>query len=198
PLSVPPLNHFHYGVTGVGTGVNVAMQDGLGNDVGWTLENANGGRLVHNCDQDWIRTATSEDYVLMENMLSWLSEGIGGGPASYCAPAAANSIAASGAVLTSTGGFGTASATFMIADIPSQPGLLFMGPNMIDIPFGCGRRCVGGTAIRGPVLNPVGNSIGTTFDMSALTSMNIQYWYMDPANFASCGDSFNLSNAVMP
>ena len=130
--------------------------------------------------------------------LSYNATGSCGGPSAYCAPGNANSISANGAVLTSTGGYGTAGATFQLTDIPNQPGLLFAGPNGIDAPFGCGRRCVGGTTIRGPVVFPSGNQLSTSFDMSPANAVNIQYWYRDPLNLASCGAAYNLSNALMP
>lgn len=114
----------------------------------------------------------------------------------YCAPGGPNSFSPGGGVLTSTGGYGTAGATFQISDVPDQPGLLFSGPDQINLPFGCGSRCVGGQVVRGDVLLPAGNSISATFDMIAAAGLdNIQFWYRDPANFA-CGSSFNLSNAL--
>ena len=121
------------------------------------------------------------------------------GPFEYCAPGNGNSISTGGAILAHVSGYGTASATFNILDVPNQPGLMFAGDGMIDAPFGCGRRCVGGTTIRGTVLVPSGNQVlGATFDMSAATSLNIQFWYRDPANLAACGSAFNLSNALRP
>ena len=123
----------------------------------------------------------------------------GSGPTSYCAPANANSISANGAVLTSTGNYGTASATFDLTDVPNQPGLLYAGNSTLDVPFGCGRRCVGGTTVRGTILVPSGNqALGVAFDMSPAVALNIQYWYRDPVNLATCGSAFNLSNALMP
>ena len=122
----------------------------------------------------------------------------GGGATPYCDPGGANSVSAGGAVLTDTGGYGTASATFLLTDVPNQPGLLYAGPNQVNIPFGCGDRCVGGQVIRGSVLVPTGNQINTSFDMSPPNALSIQYWYRDPANLAVCGASYNLSNALMP
>jgi hypothetical protein len=121
------------------------------------------------------------------------------GPAAYCAPGNANSVSAGGAVLTSAGNFGTAAATFDLTGVPDQPGLLFAGSNTPDLPFGCGRRCVGGMVLRGAVLLPAGNqALGVPFDMSPASAVNIQYWYRDPAHLAVCGNAFNLSNALMP
>ncbi|MFT5153303.1 MAG: hypothetical protein ACI841_003303, partial [Planctomycetota bacterium] len=77
--------------------------------------------------------------------------------------------------------------------------LLYSGDGMPDLPFGCGRRCVGGTTVRGSIFVPVGNqALGLGFDMSGATTINIQAWYRDPVNLAACGDSYNLSNALMP
>ncbi|MFT4539467.1 MAG: hypothetical protein ACI841_004370 [Planctomycetota bacterium] len=122
----------------------------------------------------------------------------GGGPTAYCVPTSSNSVSAGGAVLASTGNYGTASATFLISDIPDQPGLLYAGPNMPDLPFGCGRRCVGGSTIRGSVIFPSGNQASTGFDMSPANAINIQWWYRDPAHTTTCGNSYSLSNALMP
>ena len=121
----------------------------------------------------------------------------GGGPFTYCNPGNANSVSAGGAVLTSTGGYGTPGATFLISDIPNQPGILYAGTTQPFLAFGCGNRCVGGTVFRGSVLNPTGNQINTAFAMTPGAPF-VQYWYRDPANFAACGNVFNLSDALMP
>ena len=119
----------------------------------------------------------------------------GSSSSAYCVPGGANSVSAGGGVLTSTGGYGTAAATFDITDVPNQPGILYSGANQIQLPFGCGERCVAGNNIRGPAIIPSGNQISTSFDMSG-PNPNIQYWYRDPANFANCGSAFNLTNAL--
>jgi hypothetical protein len=118
----------------------------------------------------------------------------------YCAPGNANSVSPGGAVLTGTGGFGSAAATFTITNTPAtQNGILYAGPNQPNLPFGCGNRCVGGTTIRGPVTNPgASTTLNTSFDMSPANAVNIQWWYRDPANFMACGNVFNLSNALQP
>ncbi|MFT4541288.1 MAG: hypothetical protein ACI841_001550 [Planctomycetota bacterium] len=122
-----------------------------------------------------------------------------GGPSAYCAPGNTNSVSAGGGILTSAGGYGTANATFDLTDVPDQPGILYSGDGMPNIPFGCGNRCVGGFTIRGGVINPVGHqAMNVPFDMSASTSVNMQYWYRDPLNLPACGDAFNLTNALMP
>ena len=115
----------------------------------------------------------------------------------YC-PGHANSVSAGGAVLSCLGGFGSASASFLVSDTPNQPGLLYAGANPISVPFGCGLRCVGGTVTRGLPQVPSGHSLTTTFDMSLPWTIAIQWWYRDPAHFAQCGSAFNLSNALRP
>ena len=136
----------------------------------------------------------------MDSGDSYLAKwGCPGGPSDYCDPAEANSVSASGAVLTSVANFGTAMATFDVTGVPDQPGLLFAGDGQVDLAFGCGRRCVGGSTLRGPVLLPVGNQVlGASFDMSPTAAVNIQYWYRDPAHAGVCGSAFNLSNAIRP
>jgi PKD repeat protein len=120
------------------------------------------------------------------------------GPFSYC-DVNANSVSVDGAILTSTGGYGTSNATFDLINMPNQPGLLYSGDGMPDLPFGCGRRCVGGTTVRGSIFVSVDNqALGLGFDMSGATTINIQAWYRDPLNLTACGDSYNLSNALMP
>ena len=118
------------------------------------------------------------------------------GPSAYCAPANPNSVSAGGALLTSTSGYGTAFASFHLAQVPNQPGILYAGPSQINLPFGCGRRCVGGTVVRYGVLVPSGNQANTTVNMSAPGLANIQFWFRDPAYFATCGNAYNLSNAL--
>ena len=121
----------------------------------------------------------------------------GGFATPYCDPGAANSVSAGGAVLASTGGYGTAGATFDLSALPDQPGLLFAGTTTTLFAFGCGSRCVGGGLLRGPVLVPNQHTLQTSFAMSASLAY-IQYWYRDPAQLPVCGDAFNLSNALMP
>ena len=121
------------------------------------------------------------------------------GPTAYCAPANANSVNAGGAILSSAGGYGTAGATFDLTFIPTQPGLLYGGTAQINLPFGCGRRCVGGTTVRGTPFSPGSTSVsGIPYAMGVPGLNFVQYWFRDPAYFATCGSAFNLSNALMP
>jgi hypothetical protein len=120
-------------------------------------------------------------------------------PLNYCATTQANSVSATDALLSSTSGFGTSTATFDIKGIPNQPGVLCLVPNPANMPFGCGRRCINGAMTRGQVMFPTFNQLfGATFDMSAGNTVNIQYFYRDPANLVGCSSAFSLSNGVRP
>ena len=120
----------------------------------------------------------------------------GGGLTPYCDPANANSVSAGGAGLSGAS-LGGSSESFTLTDIPTQPGILYSGPNQIQLPFGCGDRCVGGSGVirYGPFF-PAATTDTFTIDMTGDSNGNIQYWYRDPANTTACGASFNLSNAL--
>ena len=136
----------------------------------------------------WYGSIHSSHYMIM------MGRKVEGGE-SYCGDGSVNSVGP-GAELTPTGGFGTSAATFDVAQIPNQPGVLFSGDMQDSLLFGCGTRCIGGQITRGPVLSPAGNSISTSFDMSLPNTLFIQYWYRDPSFASTCGDAFNLSNAL--
>lgn len=122
-----------------------------------------------------------------------------GSPLAYCTPTSGNSVSASGAVLTSAGNFGQSLASFDLSGVPDQPGVLCAGPNPVNVPFGCGRRCIDGAMLRSSVMVPSGNQLsGALFDMSPPNAVNIQYFYRDPANLAGCGASWSLSNGLRP
>jgi len=85
---------------------------------------------------------------------------------------------------------------------PNEPGVFFYGPSQIQVPFGEGNRCVGGTVTRlwppigidaaGTVTRPVDNS--TTPNVGVLVdtaNLNFQFWFRDPAGGPF---GFNLSN----
>lgn len=113
---------------------------------------------------------------------------------SYCPPNSGNSVSINGALLTSAAGFGTAQATFNLAGVPDTFGLLFAGDSATDVALGCGRLCVGGTIVRGPVVMPSGNVLlGVPFDMSPAGTTHVQYWYRDSGTCTSASD---LSNAL--
>lgn len=84
-----------------------------------------------------------------------------------------------------------------------QFGIYYFGPNKVEIPFGDGVRCVGGSVVRFAPLNsgPSGSVSmpfhaqelpqGTSF--GAGDSTNVQFWYRDPASGVG---HFNLSDAL--
>jgi hypothetical protein len=84
------------------------------------------------------------------------------------------------------------------------PGLFFFGPNQVQLPFGEGFRCVGGSVQRlqrpitgaadGSVLRPVDffTSPAVGF-LTPGTTTKFQYWYRDPSG-GSAG--FNLSDGL--
>jgi outer membrane protein assembly factor BamB len=129
-----------------------------------------------------------------------LREGLG---TSYCTSSANSTGAAS-----SVGAFGSASLGLENLELHAsaapvgQPGLFFVGPLAVNIPFGEGTRCVGGGLVR--LLKATYETNGefvTQVDFerygSALAGMStahFQCWYRDPAGG---GTGFNLSDGVM-
>jgi len=136
------------------------------------------------------------------------SGGCIGGGMNYCT-ASPNSVGA-GANISFTGSTSVAAndLTLVTTGGPaSQPGLYYYGQFQIDVAFGEGRRCVGGSTWR---LNPPAFSDGSgTFtrfaDNSAMpmsvgagmvgagSVFNFQLWYRDPAGGPS---GFNLSDGL--
>ena len=135
-------------------------------------------------------------------------EGVVGVGVNYC-PLTDNSVGA-GTVMSASG-----SASVVANDLVleasngpvTQPGVFFYGPAQIQVPFGEGNRCVGGSVIR---LWPPSQSDGSGFNsravdytsnaimngaspISAGVTMNFQYWHRDPAGG---GSGFNLSDAL--
>lgn len=84
------------------------------------------------------------------------------------------------------------------------PGLFFFGPNQVQLPFGDGLRCVGGSIQR---IQPAqfGDANGQVLrfvDLNAFPSgglfnpgstVNLQYWYRDPSGGPN---GFNLSDGL--
>ena len=113
------------------------------------------------------------------------------GPGSSIAHSGTLSIGANDFVIEQTGG------------IPGGFGLFFFGPNEIDIPFGEGRRCVGGGILRiGPAQTADGIGDAARLvdftttpgnSISAGSTWKFQYWYRDPAGGPF---GFNLSNGL--
>jgi len=83
------------------------------------------------------------------------------------------------------------------------PGLFFVGPNQIVIPFGEGIRCVGGSITRLPPVNfgSAGGVVTRTLDLSSLggagiapgNTRNFQYWFRDVMGGP---EGFNLSDGL--
>ncbi|MFT4540487.1 MAG: hypothetical protein ACI841_002129 [Planctomycetota bacterium] len=86
--------------------------------------------------------------------------------------------------------------------VPNQPGIVYYGPNQIEMPFGDGFRCVGGNVTRLPVAFAQNNILsvpvfrmnpdGTTSGPRAGQTVNFQAWFRDPQ--MPGGSGFNLSN----
>ncbi|MDP6538762.1 MAG: choice-of-anchor B family protein [Planctomycetota bacterium] len=132
----------------------------------------------------------------------------GCGTTSYCV--AAPNSSGSGALITSSGDTSITANTFtleILGATPGQPGLFYYGPNEVQIPFGEGFRCVGGTTFR---LNPAQNAdaFGDTSRLvdftqfpaccgpgaiSAGDTWKFQFWYRDPTGGLS---GFNLSDGL--
>ena len=90
-----------------------------------------------------------------------------------------------------------------------QPGVFFHGPSPIQIPFGNGNRCIGGSVVRlwPPTVsdgtgmssrfvdNSVSPNLGVIIEMA---SVNFQYWHRDPdyTGMGGDGSGFNLSDAL--
>jgi hypothetical protein len=85
---------------------------------------------------------------------------------------------------------------------PNKSGLFFYGSGQVDLPFGSGRRCVGGSILRMPITST--NSSGVAFqaiDFSAsyargiaagLPGVNYQFWYRDNTHTGN----FNTTDSV--
>jgi hypothetical protein len=128
--------------------------------------------------------------------------GSGGLGTNYCS-ASANSVSPDGSTISAAGSASITDGdlTLSASNAPSQPAIFYFGPNQVDIPFGCGRRCVGGSVVRMDVVFGSGGTFEyavtpTFFGVFTATSTNFQCWYRDPANLNSCGGTFNLSDGI--
>jgi len=85
---------------------------------------------------------------------------------------------------------------------PNQPGISYFGPNQVEVSFGDGYRCVGGTVRRLPVSFASGGSLSRAVNYNAHyasgfitvgSPWNFQAWFRDPdAN----GANYNLSDGL--
>lgn len=128
---------------------------------------------------------------------------------SFAQGGCANSSGA-GSILTSSG---TASVSLdslrlHASNVPSG-GLIFMGRNVVSLPFGDGQRCVGGQTYRYPLQNGAGVGLDLGPGIIAFANAqfgsfgggivagdtwNFQAWYRDGAG--PCGSGANTSNAM--
>jgi len=118
----------------------------------------------------------------------------------------------SGALLSASGFASVASddLDFVVSGMPAnQIGRVYTGQNQALVPFGNGRRCVGGGST-GLIRFPVGTAgaVGTMSlngvistaqgispgSLAAGSTWNFQTWYRDPTG--PCGNGFNFSNAL--
>ena len=128
-------------------------------------------------------------------------------PASYCTTSP-NTVGA-GAVIGSTGSTSVTAGDLVLVATgcpANKPGLFFYGPDQVDLPFGDGRRCVGGALFRLPVVNtgPSGTaSHALDYDAHPANAgpgmivpggrWNFQFWYRDPAGGPA---GFNASDGL--
>ena len=80
-------------------------------------------------------------------------------------------------------------------------GIFFYGPNQLQIPFGDGFRCVGGSIQRTQVVQTdSAGSVAFALDLATApgiesgVTQNFQFWFRDPAG--SGGSGFNLSDGL--
>ncbi len=120
---------------------------------------------------------------------------------SYCTANAnssgqASSIGAIGSVTASDN-----SLTLSANNLPvGTPGLFFYGPNQVQLPFGEGIRCVGGSLqrLQPPSFAPASGVVSRAVDLAnegitAGTTVNFQYWFRDLAGGPA---GFNLSDGL--
>jgi len=89
------------------------------------------------------------------------------------------------------------------APVPNRIGLFYYGPNQIQLAFGDGLRCVGGTVARLAVHNAAANTLVHSLDVTVSpnsatiittgSTWNFQCWFLDPS---AGGAGFNLSDGL--
>jgi hypothetical protein len=90
--------------------------------------------------------------------------------------------------------------------VPNQAGLFYYGPNQLDLPFGNGRRCVGGAVYRLDVHVASGNVLSHALDITTPPGMggqiqvgsswNFQAWFRDPMGGGAAHDLSDGLEAV--
>ncbi len=123
-------------------------------------------------------------------------------PSVYCTSLANSSGLSGSASHSGQPSMGAGALTIHSDQLPANTfGLYFYGPNQIDLPFGNGRRCVGGALVRFSPVNtgPLGQ-VSQLIDNSALPASlqagdqrNFQFWFRD---VPGGGALFNTSDAL--
>ncbi|MFT5153859.1 MAG: beta-glucanase (GH16 family) [Planctomycetota bacterium] len=111
-----------------------------------------------------------------------------------------------GSTISSSGSDSVSENSFSLSAVGAIPngfGIFYYGPNEIDVPFGEGRRCVGGSVLRlspatladgsGNSTRPLDFTSPTGSSINANSTWKFQYWYRDPAGGPS---GFNLSDGL--
>ena len=127
---------------------------------------------------------------------------LGCGSTQYCTSTSNSSGAA--ASISSLGSTSIVANDFELicGDSPAGKfGLFFYGPNQLQIPFGDGFRCVGGSIARTQVvqIDSVGSAslaldLETAPGIESGVTQNFQFWFRDPEGTG--GSGFNLSDGL--
>jgi hypothetical protein len=124
-------------------------------------------------------------------------------PTTYCV-AAPNSVGGGAQIgFSGTGNLLLNNLDLYVSACPSNTsGIFFFGTSPVQVPFGNGFRCVGGSTARlGPQVTDAFGDVSRTIDWTALPSGTplpgqsryFQFWYRNPAGG---GAGFNLSNGL--
>ncbi len=119
---------------------------------------------------------------------------------------AANSVGP-GALLSASGSTSISAANFQLRVVAASPGvsgLFYYGANAIEVPFGDGFRCVGGSTFRilpiaqtdasGNVNRDLNYNQPQTTSITPGSTWSFQFWYRDP--MGPGGSGFNLTDGV--
>jgi hypothetical protein len=144
-----------------------------------------------------------DDRMYVDDFVVLTRDHSGGGPIERYCQNTANSTGGP-AVIDASGSSSVAANDLGLsaAPVPNQPGLFFYGTSQIELPFGDGYRCTGGTVVRFPAAVPSGQSASYAVDTTSLPHgaqivpgdvLHFQYWFRDPA---AGGAGFNTSDAL--
>jgi len=123
-------------------------------------------------------------------------------PLSFCASTPNSSGAA--ASMGNSGSTSIAAGDFVLTcdGAPGEKnGVFFYGPNQIQLPFGDGFRCVGGSIVRTQVVQTdvagaaaLGLDLASASGIAPGVTQNFQFWFRDPGGPG--GSGFNLSDGL--